>query len=267
MWIFNNLELPTEDKFVEDSRGLSLFVTDGDRANQNPEFYIVDSQSNYNRVTPLTFDSVTEETPIPTDSTIYEYRGFVSPSGFTESPTLFYLDNNRFFYDYIDFSTFVVVPGASNPAISATFDVAYNFYDFTALDQGNEIFYSIDLSEETFNFNDLESINVGGLTYFKSAISSTSPGEFYREPSTNVVTIHTDKFCGPSPEISLDFTFSLTEAQAENTYSALRFDFSSSNLDYIDFLSHQNINYYPSAEITSKTLIYNRIQRIALCLL
>lgn len=268
MFIFDNETLPTDsiDRFRSGSRGLSLFVTDAPRANEEPQFYTADPQSNYNVAAPSTFESVTKDNPIPTESVIYEFRGLISPTGFTEAPTLFYLDNGRFFYDYIDAATYLVVDGAT-PTITAEFTNSYDYFDFLFVDQGTERIFTLDLSEETFPFNDVSVINVGGLPFTKHPNSSTSPGQFFYDTTSQELRLHADQLCGPTEGVPLDLTFTMDESNAEVTYPVLRFDFSSASFDYIDYVSHQNVKYYPSSEVTSGTLIYNRIDKIALCLL
>ena len=267
MWLLDNSALPIDsDRFTEDSVGISLFLTNGPRANQEPQFYSADPQATYSTITPPTFDSVIEDTPIPTDSVIYQYRGLVEPTNFTEAPTLFYLDNNKFFFDYIDAATYVVVDAASS-SVSLSFSKDYDYFSFESISVNEDLVYTLDLSQEDFSFSDISNIDVGGLVYSKVLSTPTSAGEFFFDTTNQQLTIRTSTTCGPSQNVDFSISFSLNENDVEDTYKALRFDFSSSSFDYIDFVSYQNLSYYPSAEISSGTLIYNRIDKIGLCLL
>lgn len=265
MFTLDNTDLPITDKFTEDSLGLSLFWTDISRSNDEVVFYTADPQSNYNTVTNSPFNTVTEDNPVPTNSTLYSFRGQISPTGLTEAPTLFYLDDNKYYFDYLDRRTYIVIPEATT-SLDSIYEVSYSYYDFSVTTSGINIYLEIDLSNNDFDFDDISAVNIGGLAYSKSLVSNTAINEFYYSSSDQTLYIHGSITCGPTPDLEVDITFDLTLSEAVESFSVLRFDLSSSNFDYIDYLAHNNINYYPSTEITSGTLIYNRLDKIALCL-
>lgn len=269
MWTLDNTSLPTdgETRTEEDSLGLSLFVTDLPRTNEDPVFYTADPQDIYNKDTKQGFETVvSEDSPVPTTSKFYVFSGFVEVDGAEEASSLYYLDNNRFFYDYIDKISYYVVDSATT-TFSGSYEEDYDYLDFDIdISTSVDPVLTLDLNSTNLVFSDIEEIDVEGRVYSKSATSPPPIEQFFWDSTSRLLTVQASQVCGPVDGDTITVKYLLDETTYDEVLDVFRFDLSTLELDYVDYISHQNIAYYPSSEITTNTLIYNRIDKVALCL-
>jgi hypothetical protein len=135
-----------------------------------------------------------------------------------------------------------------------------NYEDAEILESGDNLYVTFNLSE--YSYNSILSIDIGGLNYEEAVSQPTTAGQFYEEDGK--LTIHSSLSCGARPGLLINLTLNVGFT---SSLDCKRFNLSSYNLAYVDYLSHGNRVFYPSTEVVSGTLIYNSVNKVALCLL
>jgi len=244
----------TEDTLIVPTQGLPLFSTTN---LSNSSLFTVDPQAHYYEDTPADFEFLDETNlilPTPTSLELYVLNHLVTSNTLAEVSNIHRLYTNTFYRDLNDNKTYVLCDSSLASVIQVVdteytdWVVSENVFEYTS---------------EDYDFTNLVKISVNGLVYL--------PGDGFNHTfsivSSSEVVINSEVYCGPQPGDLLTFIFEIPLDTLVKSFSVFSFDFSSQDVDMIDSLPYNNQVFQISSQIQSNTLLYNRIKKLALCII
>lgn len=235
----------SDNRNVFQVSGLNLFVT---KKKVNSTLITVDPQSQYSQNVKPSFERPVDlYTPVPILSKIYVLNNLVSVLGFKEVFNINLLEDDSFYRDYIEDSTYIL---SSLTVLPISGFKTLNYEDFT------EVNYFYTYNFDSNQFFSIESINVEGLIY--------KPNQFSFNGTTLVV--EADACCGPQEGNTFNLSITYSAEEAKEIHNVYIFDFTDQDVDFIDALSSNNQTFQFSSEVVAGSLLYNRVKKLAICI-
>jgi hypothetical protein len=262
MFKLESSALPLESYTRLSSKGVNLFVS-----GENPTFFFkADPQAKSSSSAPLPYQSALIEDPIPENLYLYIFKGAVRFPTLTEKTSLFYLEKNCYFIDLLTNFTYLVVD-KTETSFLGTLDLEYNYSEFVEVLEDDYFNLTFSFVDSIYSFSDISSVESGGFAFSKQNSEALGDSEFYYDVNSKNLTIQSSYAFGATENQSL-----LLKLDIDFTSYAERFDVwsftypSDLNIDFIDYLQYSNKSFYSSTSITSGSLLFNRLSKIALCL-
>lgn len=241
-WTLNTTNT-TRDFDLSDINGLRLFSTD---LPINSTLNVVDPLAPYSLETVPEFEPVLDlETPTPSESILYVINTVVDVTSFTQVFNINLLELESYYIDYVESKTYIL---SSATGLIITGETELSYDSFSELN----FIYTYDFgSPQSFT---VDSVNVNGLIF--SGANLTFDGQ--------ILTITASRSCGPQEGDTFTLSLSYTETAADTTHDVYIFDFSTEDIDVVDSLSWENQQYQLTSEVLANTLLYNRVQKLAI---